>query len=192
MRLFHLSPAICFASLLFSPTTMLAQNVAPRTWFDLQGGVAYESPGGSSFASSAALRLTLAGSLRLTASTALQLAADEFTSSTANATVCVHDPGNGGCSYVGGDRFHAMGATASIAFISGDGRTPDWTASVGAGPYWVGSSGQTSLGLRATIERLLVGSKTNGLTASAGALVLPMGQGAPISLYSLGLGLRVW
>jgi hypothetical protein len=85
-----------------------------------------------------------------------------------------------------------MGVAASIAVISSDGQSPAWTASFGAGPYWVGSSGQTSLGLRATIERRLTASKTNGLTATGGVLVLPMGPSAPISLFSFGLGLRVW
>jgi hypothetical protein len=192
MKLICRALALLFSSVLLDSTALRAQSERPHGWFDLKGGIAYESPGGSDFASAAALNLTLAGSLRLTTGTALQLAADDFTSISGSSSVCLHNPGNGACSYEGGSRLRAMGVAASIAFISGDGPTPVWTASFGAGPYWMGSSGQTSLGLRATIEGLLVGSKTNGLTATGGVLVLPMGPSAPISLFSLGLGLRVW
>jgi hypothetical protein len=192
MKTLRCLPALCLAGFCLSSTTLRAQSDAPRNWFDLKGGIAYESPGASSFASSTALTLTLSGSFRLTGSAAFQLAADYFTSSSGSSSTCLHNPGNGGCEYVGGGSFHVIGVAAAIAYISGDGQAPVWTASFGAGPYSVGSSGQTSLGLRATIERVLVGSKTNGLTATGGVLVLPMGHGAPISLYSLGLGLRVW
>jgi hypothetical protein len=192
MKLICRALALLFSSALLDSTALRAQSERPRSWFDLKGGIAYESSGGSNFASATALDLTLAGSFRLTGSTAFQLAGDDFTSISGNSLVCVHNPGNGGCTNVGGDRFQAMGVAASIAVISSDGQSPAWTASFGAGPYWVGSSGQTSLGLRATIERRLTASKTNGLTATGGVLVLPMGPSAPISLFSFGLGLRVW
>lgn len=192
MKLICRALALLFSSVLLDSTALRAQSERPHGWFDLKGGIAYESPGGSDFANTTALSLTLAGSFRLTRSTAVQVSGDYFTNLAGTQSSCGHNPFNGGCINGVGGGFQAMGVAASIAVISSDGQAPAWTASFGAGPYWVGSSGQTSLGLRATIERLLVGNKTNGLTATGGVLVLPMGPGAPISLFSLGLGLRVW
>jgi hypothetical protein len=191
MKLICRELALLLSAVVLDSTALGAQSETPHRWFDVKAGVAYESPGGSDFTGATALNLTLAGSFRLTRSTALQLAGDDITSISQNATDCGHNPGNGGC-LGGGGSFHAMGVAASIAYNSGDGKSPAWTASVGAGPYWVGSSGQKSLGLRATIERLLVGNKTNGLMATGGVLFLPMGSSSPISLLSLGLGLRIW
>lgn len=191
MKLLCRESALLLSVVVLDSTALRAQSETPRRWFDVKAGVAYESPGGSDFTSSTALNLTLAGSFRLTRSMAVQLAADDITSVSQNASDCGHNPGNGGCLGAGGS-FHAMGVAASIAYISGDGQSRAWTASLGAGPYWAGSSGQKAIGLRATIERLLVGSKTNGLTANGGVLFLPMGPSSPISLLSLGLGLRIW
>src|ERR1019366_4841563 len=70
MKLVCRALALLLSSVLLDSTALRAQSERPRSWFDLKGGIAYESSGESNFASATALDLMLAGSFRLTGSTA--------------------------------------------------------------------------------------------------------------------------
>ena len=90
MKLICREVALLLSVVVLDSTALCAQSERPRSWFDLKGGIAYESSGESNFASATALDLMLAGSFRLTGSTAFQLAGDDFTSTSGNSLVCVH------------------------------------------------------------------------------------------------------
>jgi hypothetical protein len=194
MKLSRRTLAPLFSALLLGATTLRAQSETPRRWFDVQGAIAHESYGGSNNPqTTTAFNLTLAGTFPMTGNSGFQLAGDYVTDVGGNSN-CGVNPFNGGCiTGVGSSYARVTGVAAAFALFTNDGRAPTWTGSLGAGPYWVGRSGQSpSLGVRFAVEGELVGGKNAALTATGGALFVPSGANGPVSLFRIGLGLRVW
>lgn len=170
-----------------------AQDEHPRVWYDLKLGVAFESPGGSSAGNNTAGALSGSISRELTKSLAVQFAGDYFTAIFGSSGDCTN-PFQGGCvTGATNPNFSAIGAAASIVITSAEKNAPKSDASLGVGYYSVsGLVSHSGPGFRATVDRTLNSGKRESLTIHGGLLMVPMGTGSPMSIITVGLGLRVW
>ena len=192
------SRALALAFVALAPNSVRAQGDSPseksRVWYDLKAGVAFESAGGSVAGNNTDGALNGAVSRGLTKRFAIQISADYLTAILASSNGCAFNPANGGCIVgVTHKNFSTIGAAASVVITSGEVNAPKSDVSLGVGYYSVGGDATSSgVGFRAAVDRTLSSGKREALTIHGGLLILPMDTGAPMSIITVGLGLRVW
>jgi len=188
------SCALVLAVAVLAAQTLHAQEERPRVLYDLKAGVAFESPGGTAYGNATAGLLSAAASREFAKNFALELSGDYFTQIFASSGSCGNNPFNGGCiTGVTNKNFNTIGAAVSLVFMDTVAHAPMWDASLGVGYYSVGGAeSHSSAGFRLAADRTLTSGKRQKLAINAGVLILPIGNGSPMTIITVGLGLRVW